>query len=447
MPEKRPIRLVFNLTPSGIHDAAWKTQDHPATLSTDIDALVENARIAEAGKLDAIFMPDSYGGLKADDPPRRPWRSLDPTVVFSAIAVATEHIGLIATVNSLYNAPYQVARDIASLDHLSRGRAGWNVITSQNANSLDVLGIDTVYERDEKYERAEEFVAIVHQLWDSLPQEAIVADAASHTYADLSLARPVDFVGKHFTSRGISPVPPYAGNKPVIVQAGASPQSQAFGARWADALFTKHRTIASGQRFSSDVREFAERAGRSGDDVLILPGLLPIIGSTEAEAHRIKRELDEQLDLEFLREALAEKHGIAASLLDPAKPLPYDAIEIEHASPYDRQQRGNLVQEAKDKDLRTYDVLLNNFLAGHRVVVGAPEQVADDFEAWVDARASDGFAFNVESNPRGITSVVEGLVPELVKRGRFRTEYDGTTFRSNLGVGAGSRARAEAVVG
>ncbi len=438
---KKPIRLVFNLTPSGIHDAAWKQQDGAATLSTDIDQLVANATIAEAGKLDAIFMPDGYGGLKLDDPPRRPWRSLDPTVVFSAIAIATEKIGLIATINSVYGYPYQVARDIASLDHLSRGRAGWNVITSQNDNALGVLGLETVYERDEKYERAEEFLTIVHELWDSLPQEAIVADAATHTYTDLTRARPVEFQGKHFASRGILPVPPYEGNKPVIVQAGASRQSREFGARWADALFTKHRTIASGQAFTSDARDFAERSGRSRDDILVLPGLLPILGSTEAEAHAIKSELDEQLDLDYLTEALAARLGVPASLLDPAEPLPYSEIEIENATPYDRQQRGNLVQEAKDRGFTTRDVLLNNITAGHRVVIGTPEQLADDFERWIDAGASDGFAFNVESNPRGITAIVEGLVPELQRRGRFRTEYEGDTFRANLGVGPGSRAR------
>lgn len=438
---KKPIRLVFNLTPSGIHDAAWKQQDSAATLSTDIAALVDNARIAEAGKLDAIFMPDSYGGLKPSDPPRRPWRSIDPIVAFSAIALATERIGLIATINSVYGAPYQVARQIASLDHLSRGRAGWNVITSQNANALDVLGIETVHDRTEKYERAEEFVSIVHQLWDSLPQEAIVADADSHTFVDIARTRPVDFHGKHFASRGIHNVPPYGENKPVIVQAGASQESKQFGARWADALFTKHRTVESGQQFTADVRDFAERAGRSRDDVLVLPGLLPILGSTEAEANAIKRELDEQLDLDYMVEALAERLGIPAGALDLDKPLPYNIIEVETASPYDRQQRGNLVAEARGKDLVTRQVLLNNFLAGHRVVVGTPEQLADDFERWIDADAADGFAFNVESNPRGITAIVDGLVPVLQRRGRFRTEYEGPTFRSNLGIGEGSRAR------
>ena len=441
MPEKKPIRLVFNLTPSGIHDAAWKQQASPATLSTDIAALVENARIAEAGKLDAIFMPDGYGGLKLDDPPRRPWRALDPTVVFSAIADATRDIGLIATINSTYGYPYQVARDIASLDHLSRGRAGWNVITSQNPNALEVLGLSSVYERDEKYARAEEFLQIVHRLWESLPQDAIVADPASSTYVDLTRARPVDFAGRHFTSRGILPIPAYDGNKPVIVQAGASQQSKEFGARWADALFTKHRTIESGREFTADARAFAEKAGRSRHDILVLPGLLPIIGSTEAEAAATKRELDEQLDIAYLTEALAERLGVAATALDPDAPLPYDQIEIERATPYDRQQRGNLVQEAKDRGFTTRDVLYNNITAGHRVVVGTPEQLADDFERWIDADASDGFAFNVESNPRGITAVVEGLVPELQKRGRFRTEYTGGSFRDNLGIGEGTRAR------
>jgi FMN-dependent oxidoreductase (nitrilotriacetate monooxygenase family) len=440
---KKPIRLVFNLIPSGIHDAAWTQQDRPAELSTDIDRLVQTAQIAEAGKLDAVFMPDSYGGLNLSDPPRRPWRALDPTVVFSAIAVATERIGLIPTINATYGSPYQVARDILSLDHLSRGRAGWNVITSQNAAALDILGIDGVDDRDTKYARAEEFLTIVHELWESLPERAIVADPSDLRYLDVDAARPIDFRGTHFTSAGVHSLPRYRGNKPVIVQAGASPQSQEFGARWADALFTKHRTIASGREFTANVRRHTAAAGRDPDDIVILPGLLPIVASTEAEAFRVKRELDEQLDLDYLREALAERLGVPSTLLDLSRPLPYSEIEVEHASPYDRQQRGNLVQEARDKDLTTHDVLLNNFLAGHRVVIGTPEQVADDLLEWVDADASDGFAFNVESNPRGITSIVEGLVPELQRRGRFRTEYTGETFREQLGIGAGVRPHRE----
>jgi FMN-dependent oxidoreductase (nitrilotriacetate monooxygenase family) len=338
-----------------------------------------------------------------------------------------------------------VARQIASLDHVSRGRAGWNVITSQNQAAVDALGLEQVYERDDKYGRAEEFVSAVHSFWDSLPQEAIVADPTSGTYVDSSLARPLEGSGEHYNARGVLQLPLYNGNKPVIVQAGASQQSKEFGARWADALFTKHRTIESGVAFTTDARNFAQRAGREASDILVLPGLLPIIGSTEAEAKQIKRELDERLDLEYLKEALAERLGVPASILDPAKPLPYDRIEIENASPYDRQQRGNLVQEARDSDFITRDVLFNNITAGHRVVIGTPEQVADDLIEWIDAGASDGFAFNVESDPRGITAVVDGLVPELQKRGRFRKDYEGDTFRDILGVGAGTRADRETV--
>jgi len=439
MPPKKPIRLVFNLTPSGIHDAAWKLQDDAATLSTDVDQLVQNAITAESGKLDAVFMPDDYGSLRLDDPPRRPWRALDPTVVFSAIAVATEHIGLIQTINGVYGTPYQVARSVASLDHLSRGRAGWNVITSTNAHALDALGLGAIDPRTEKYERAEEFLSIVHGLWDSLPQAAIVADPDTHAYVDLGRARPVDQRGKHFSSRGILQVPPYGGNKPVIVLAGASQASKELGARWADVLFTAHRTVESARRFTEDARTLVEQRGRSRDDVVVLPGVLPMLGSTEAEAHALKRELDERLDVDLLLEALAARLGVGVSSLDLAKPLPYGDIEIERAAPYESQLRANIVQEALDKDLTTHDVLLNNITGGHRVVVGTPEQLADDFERWVDSDAADGFAFNVETNPRGINAMVEGLVPELQKRGRFRTEYDGTTLRDNLGVGAGTR--------
>lgn len=440
MSSKQPIRLVFNLMPSGIHDAAWKFANSPATLSTDIAELVENVRIAERGKLDAIFMPDGFGGVDESNTYRRPWRALDPTVAFTAIASATEHIGLVATINSVNGRPYQVARQVASLDHVSRGRAGWNVITSQNDNALSVLGIDQVHDRDVKYERAEEFVEIVHGLWESLPEEAILADPESGRYLDLDATKPIDFQGKHFTSRGILSIPLYQGNKPVIFQAGISPQSRAFGARWADALFTKHRTVESGQLFVAEVRDLAERSGRSPGDLLVLPGLLPIVGSTEAEAWEIKRDLDAALDHEYLKGILAEQLGVAESSLDLDKPLPYGDIELEgpKLEPHQQHQRRNIVNEAKARSLTTRELVVNNLTAGHRVVIGAPEQVADDFEHWIDSNAADGFAFNVASNPCGITAIVDGVVPVLQERGRFRSDYEGETFRENLGVGKGS---------
>jgi alkanesulfonate monooxygenase SsuD/methylene tetrahydromethanopterin reductase-like flavin-dependent oxidoreductase (luciferase family) len=296
---------------------------------TDVDYYVNIARLAERGKFDAIFLADSHGSLRGEST-RRPWRGLEPTVLLAAIDRDTERIGLVSTVHAIYGHPFAVARTIASLDHVSHGRAAWNIITSQNPPTLEALGLQGTLDPDTRYGKAQEFVEIVTGLWDSLPRSAIVHDSEHDVYIDESKTVPVDYQGQHYRTRAVLPLPGGYAGRPVLFQASASDHSRAFGARWADALFTGQRTKEPAQRFSADVKR-------------------PAAG-------------------------------------------------------------------------------------GHRVLIGTPKQVADDIVEWVDEGASDGFNINIDVQTEGLEQFIDGVVAELQRRGRFRTEYEYETFRENLGV-------------
>ncbi len=435
-PKSKQIRLAINLLASGRHNASWKTLDEPAGLSTDIDVFVRIARTAERGLLDGIFLADNYAGL-ADESFKRPFRALSPSVLLAALAAHTSHIGLVSTVPALYGSPVTVAREIASLDHVSKGRAAWNIITSQHPHSLAILGLDGELPRSAKYDKADEFVTIVTQLWESLPPAAIVADAARSAYVDEGLLRPVDFQGDYYRAAGVLGVTGgYGGRRPVLLQAGASEASKQFGSKWADALFTSHWMKPSAQEFYRDVKQYAaEKWHRDPANLLVVPGVYPVLGATETQARQRKADLDDQLDLEYLKGSLAEVLGIDAADLDLARELPYDKIPpSDPDSPAGLARREKVVESARERGVTTRQVLLEYITGGHRIVVGTPQQVADDLTDWIDTDACDGFNFNVDRYLDGLDHIVEWLVPELQARRRFRTEYESTTFRGNLGL-------------
>ncbi|WP_168735223.1 NtaA/DmoA family FMN-dependent monooxygenase [Pseudothauera rhizosphaerae] len=439
MSSRKEIVLGVNVLASGRHDAAWKTLPDPRTLSTDIDRFIEIARVAERGKLDALFLADNVGALGSaypwDEPFQRPWRALDPIVLHSALSQATRHIGLVSTTTSLFGHPYTVARQIASINHVSKGRAAWNITTSQAPAVLRTFGLEQGFEQEERYRRASEFTEIVTRLWDSLPAEAVVADAANHVFVDRNRLRPIDYKGEHFSSSGVLQTPTGA-QRPVIFQAGQSAESKAFGARYADALFTGQRTLESGRAFYTDAKALARSFGRDVSQFLVVPGLFPILGGTEAEAKRRKKDLDEQLDTRYLLEVLASQFELQPADFELDKPLPYDKIEAAAARVplAARWHRQIVIDEAKAQGFTTRNVLYSNLTGGHRTVVGTPEQVADDILEWVDNGAADGFNLNIDVQTSGLEAVADHLVPELQKRGRFRREYTGTTLREHLGL-------------
>jgi len=435
MATKKQVRLAINLLATGRHNAAWKTLPNPHELSTDIDTFVEIAKLAERGRLDGIFLADGHAGV-GEESFRRPFRSLAPSVLLATLAAHTKHIGLVATIPALYGNPATVAREIASLDHVSRGRAAWNIITSQGDEVTKMFGLDSVLSQADKYDKAEEFVSIVTQLWDSLPREALVADRASGNYIDRAKTRPIDYRGAYYRSAGLLSVPAYNGERPVLLQAGASALSKQFGSKWADALFTSHWLKGQSQEFYGDVKRLAAGTWhRDPAKLIVVPGVYPVLGSTEAEAIARKTELDELLDLEHIKGRLAEQLDVDPAILDLSKPLPYDKIPLDNPNRDTAIiRRTKLVEDAKAKKLSTKQVLLNHVTGGHRVVVGTPAQVADDLLGWVDEDACDGFNFNIDRFIDGLEHLVDWLVPELQQRGRFRKEYESTTFRGNLGL-------------
>jgi FMN-dependent oxidoreductase (nitrilotriacetate monooxygenase family) len=358
-------------------------------------------------------------------------------VLLAAVATHTSNIGLVLTAPALYGDPVTLAREIASLDHVSKGRGAWNIITSQHEHSLKILGLDAELSRSAKYDKADEFVTVVTQLWDSLPPDAIVADAVSSTYVDAGRLRPVEFQGDYYRATGVlGVVGGYQGRRPALLQAGASESSKQFGSKWADALFTSHWAKRSAQEFYTDVKQYAaQKWHRDPAGLLVVPGVYPVLGATEAQARQRKSDLDDQLDLEYLKGALAELLGVDPGVLDLSRELPYDKIPpSDPADGAGHVRREKVVESARERGASTKQVLLEYLTGGHRIVVGTPEQVADDLIDWVDSDACDGFNFNVDRYEDGLEHLVDWLVPELQARGRFRTEYESTTFRGNLGL-------------
>ncbi len=429
----RQIRLNLNLQTAGRHDAAWKTIDDTEHLVTDVEYYVKIAQHAEEGGLDAIFFADSLGSLR-ENSARRPWRGLDPTVLLSSIAQRTESIGLVSTVPALYGHPFVAARQLATLDHVSKGRAAWNIITSQNPPTLDALGLTDTLDHDHRYAKADEFVTIVTELWKSLPQSAIVADKDRDVYIDESATIPVELNGEYFSTNAVLPLTGGYRDRPVLFQAGASGHSRSFGAKWADALFTGQRTKELARKFSADVKSQAVANGRDPDKLVVLPGLWVIVGATEKEAQERKDALDALLDTDWLLDQLAERLGVSASTLDLNAELPYASLAESTGDTLVARHREQIVTEAKDRGLTVRQLLFNNLTGGHRILQGTPEQIADNIIEWVDEGASDGFNINIDVQPDGLQRFIDGPVAELQKRGRFRSEYEHETFRENLGV-------------
>lgn len=431
----RQVRLGVNVLASGRHDAAWKVLPDAATLSTDIDAFVRIAKVAERGKIDALFLADGPGGL-VEESFTRPWRALEPVAMLSALSQQTSHIGLVATTSTIFGHPYAVARQIASLDHISKGRAAWNIITSQTPVALAAYGLEQGFGQEERYQRADEFAEIVTGLWSSVPQDAVVADQDRNIFVDASRTRPIDVQGTHFRSRGSLSATVGPQGRPVIFQAGQSEDSKAFGAKWADALFTGQRTIEGGRKFFADVKSLARANGRDPSQLLVMPGLFPILGGTEEEALRRKADLDAGLDIAFLHGELAQIFALTPDDLPLDEVLPFDLIaEREaHVPIAARWPRKQILSEAIPSGWTARQAALSNIIGGHRMIVGTPEQVAANIIEWIDTDAADGFNLNIDVFTEGVERIVDGLIPVLQKAGRFRTEYEGTTLRDHLGL-------------
>jgi FMN-dependent oxidoreductase (nitrilotriacetate monooxygenase family) len=428
---RRPGRLHLNAFLMGVghHEAAWRLPEADPFAHVDVAHFQNLARIAERGKLDSLFLAD--GPVLWNDLGRRPAGALEPTVLLTALAAVTEHIGLIATASTTYNEPYNLARRFASLDHVSGGRAGWNIVTTAGLDAARNFNLDSMPPHHERYERAAEFVEVSRKLWDSWADDAALGDKTAGIWGDNTKVYPPAHTGRFYQVAGALNVPRSPQGHPLLVQAGSSEDGKDFAARYADAVFTAHQTLSDAQEFYADLRRRALAQGRDPDTVKILPGIVPILGATEADARALEAELNQLIRPEYALPQLAELLKITPEDLHLDRELPADLPsedEIEGA-----KSRRTLVVNLARRERLTVRELIGRLGGGrgHLTFAGTPEQVADAITHWYHEGAADGFNIMPPVLPAGLESFVDQVVPILRQRGLFRTEYEGRTLRDN----------------
>ncbi len=431
MTSERQLHLNVNALGAGFYASAWRHSDSDPLAFKDIQHYIEIARIAERGTFDAIFLADVLA--VADKAEYRPNVPLEPTVVLAAIAACTTHLGLIATASTSYNEPYNIARRFLSLDHISGGRVGWNIVTTADTASARNFGLEQPDPHAERYARAAEFTDVVRKLWDSWDDDAILADGSSGRLVDTAKVHEVKHSGKYYSSAGPLVLPRSPQGQPVRVQAGASDIGLSFAASVAEAVFTVAQTFEEAHAYASGLRGRARELGRDGDRIVILPGLAYVLGGTEEEARRRQSDLLDLIPEDYSMPRLASILQVDVERLDPDKQLPDDlqppptgaSQSFFHAT----------VGLARREKLTVRE--LNRRLAGgagHRVFVGTPEQFADDIQNWFEAGVADGFNLMPSILPTGLGEFVDEVVPLLRQRDIFRHSYEGTTLRSHFGL-------------
>ncbi|MCP2292507.1 LLM class flavin-dependent oxidoreductase [Nocardia amikacinitolerans] len=433
---EQPRQLSLNafIYPSGHHEAAWRHPQSRPDRIYDATYYQEIGRTAEAAKLDAVFFADGPALRTSVEHNAAP--GLEPITLLTAIAAATTHLGLIATASTTYYEPYNLARLFSSLDHISGGRAGWNIVTTGTDSAAANFGLDRHPDHTERYARAREFVDAVVALWDSWEDDAILLDQAAGIYADPDKIHRIDFEGEYLRVRGPFNAARTPQGYPVLVQAGASNEGRSFAGRYAEAIFTAHQRLTDAQAFYADIKAKAREFGRDPGQVKILPGISPFIGDTEADAKRLEREFNELTVPEY---GLAQLESIAGKSL---RHLALDELvpveEFDGAGDVtdNAQSRLQVVAGIVRRDRPTLRGLLHRLAGarGHRVFAGTPEQVADTIEEWFRHGAADGFNVMPPYYPGGLEVFTSTVVPILQERGLFRTEYTGTTLRDHFGL-------------
>jgi len=431
---KRQLHLNLFIHGRGHHEASWRHPGSSPLPLTDIGYYQDLAQRAERALFDSIFLADqlALGGDVTQAP--RTW--LEPITVLAALAVATSRVGLIATASTTYTEPFNLARQFASIDHISNGRAAWNIVTSWLASAADNYGGTGRVSHADRYARGEEFMAVVNELWDSWGADAVIDDRASGFYAKRDRIRPINHRGAFHGVAGPLNMPRCPQGRPVLVQAGSSDTGRRFAARHADAVFTAHMAKATAQEFYADLKRLAAEEGRNPAHVLILPGLSPMIGSTEAEARRLEREVNDLTDPEVGRKRLSGRfggHDFSHLPLDrPLAPEDFpDPSSVEAA-----RSRTEVILNLVRRDKPTLRQLLG-YLAGargHYVMAGTPEQVAELIEDWFADGAADGFNLMPPLLPVQVDVFCTEVIPLLQRRGLFRTEYAGATLREHYGL-------------
>lgn len=430
----RKIHLNLFIHGRGHHEAAWR---HPAASPlalTDIRYFQDLARRAEAGLFDSIFLADSLA--VPEDVANAPRAWLEPITTLAALATSTQRIGLIGTCSTTYTEPYNLARMFASLDHISGGRIGWNIVTSWLAAAAKNYGGEAQVSHADRYAKADEFMHVAIALWDSWADGAVTDDRASGRYADATAINPVAHDGVNYRVGGALNLPRGPQGRPVFVQAGSSESGRCFAARYAEAVFTAQMEKVTAQEFYTDIKARAALLGRAADQVIVLPGLCPVIGSTEVEAERIWKELSDLSDEEVGRKRLSGRFGgYDFTHLPLDRPLSSGDFP-NPASVQAARSRTEVIVGLVEREGLTLRQLLR-YLAGargHFVTLGTPEQIADILQDWFETGAADGFNVMPPLLPAMLDVFVEEVVPLLQKRGLFRTSYEEETLRGHFGL-------------
>ncbi len=423
----RQLRLGLFVQALGHHVGGWRAEGAKGS-PTDIDWFTWIAKKAEEGKFDMFFVGDAL----ATSVHRLPstMSRLEPLTLLSALAVQTKHIGLAATASTTFDEPFHLARALCSVDHISRGRGAWNVVTSFSLDAARNFSREDLPSHADRYEMAREFLDVAFKLWDGWEEGAIVREKATGRYSDENKIHAANHKGKHFQVQGPLNIARSPQGRPVIIEAGSSPAGQQLAAQTAEVVFTAASSLEEGQAFYQSQKQFVRDAGRQPDHLLILPGVMPIVGRTREEAQEVWNQLNELVDIDNGIEQLSARFGVDMTAYPLDGPVP--EIPATEGS----QSRVKLLTELAARENLTLRQLAAVAAGsrGHRVVVGTAEDIADDFQHWLEQGGADGFNIMPAVLPDQLELFVELVIPELQRRGLFRTDYQYSTLRENLGL-------------
>ncbi|MEU0797685.1 LLM class flavin-dependent oxidoreductase [Amycolatopsis sp. NPDC005961] len=422
--------LHFNafIWPNGYHESAWRVVDDDVRGVLGLPYYANIARTAERGLMDSIFLADNIA-IAEYRVTHLPQTQFDPISVLSALAAVTEKIGLIGTGSTTYNKPWELARRFATLDHLSGGRAGWNIVTTITPLAAANFGEKAHPDHADRYERAHEFVDVVTRAWDSWDDDAIVGDRENGVWADRAKLHAPRFHGRFYDVEGVLPFPRSPQGHPVLVQAGQSAAGIGLAARYAELVFSGPPSLEAAVKFRAELDAQVVAAGRDPSRVRVLPALMVTLGGTEAEAQARAQRLEDLASPEFRWQNALYTAGLDPDAFDPDAPLP---AELRAGGGSSRlQQLAAAARERPDAPLREIAARITGG-AGQVHFVGTPEQLADHVLTWQDAGAVDGFTIMGSTLPYELAAFVDHVVPILQRKGRYRTEYAGSTLREHL---------------
>ncbi len=426
-------QLHFNafIWPNGYHESAWRVVDDDVRGVLGLPYYANIARIAERGLMDSIFLADNIA-IAEYRATHLPQTQFDPISVLSALAAVTSRIGLIGTGSTTYSKPWELARRFATLDHLSGGRAGWNIVTTITPLVAANYGEPAHPEHADRYARAHEFVEVVTRAWDSWEDDAVTGDRERGVWADRSKLHAPRFRGQYYNSEGVLPFPRSPQGHPVLVQAGQSAAGIGLAARYAELVFSGPPTLEAAVAFRTSLHAQVVAAGRDPAHVLVLPALMVTLGGTEAEAQSRARQLEELASPEFRWQNALYTAGLDPDGYDPDAPLPIELLT--KPAPSSRAEQLFAAARARPEiSLREIAQQITGG-AGQMHFVGTPDQLADHAIKWQDAGAIDGFTIMGSTLPYELSTFVDHVVPALQRRGRFRTDYSGSTLRDHLGL-------------